>query len=66
MEELEQYQGRMGYTEESMRNMRYKMSVYDDFTEEYDYRMKYAKSHQAEAQREQVVSAQVQERGRRR
>ena len=31
----------MGYTEESMRSMRYKMSVYDDFTEEYDYRVKY-------------------------
>lgn len=42
MEELKNYQDRMGYTEESMRSMRYKMSVYDDFTEEYDYRVKYA------------------------
>lgn len=41
MEELKKYQDRMGYTEESMRSMRYKMSVYEDFTEEYDYRVKY-------------------------
>lgn len=54
----------MGYTEESMRSMRYKMSVYDDFTEEYDYRVKYAKSHQAELQMEQVVSLPVRKRGR--
>lgn len=53
----------MGYTEESMRSMRYKMSVYEDFTEEYDYRVKYAKSHQAETHREQVVLTPVRRRG---
>ena len=64
MEELKKYQDRMGYTEESMRSMRYKMSVYEDFTEEYDYRVKYAKSHQTETQMEQAVSAPVRRQGR--
>lgn len=30
----------MGYTEEKMRSIRYKMSLYDEFMEEYDYRVK--------------------------
>lgn len=51
MEELKRYQDRMGYTEESMRSMRYKMSVYDDFTEEYDYRVKYNRNHPSEEQK---------------
>ena len=68
MEELEKYQNRMGYTEESMRSMRYKMSVYDDFTEEYDYRVKYNRNHPSEeqlkAQGEQQIITPVRRRGR--
>ena len=52
MEELKKYQNRMGYTEESMRSMRYKMSVYDDFTEEYDYRVRYSRNHPSEEQKQ--------------
>ena len=52
MEELKKYQDRMGYTEESMRSMRYKMSVYDDFTEEYDYRVRYSRNHPSEEQKQ--------------
>ncbi len=40
MEEFEQYKNRMGYDKEKMRSVRYKMSVYDDFLREYDYRKK--------------------------
>ena len=58
----------MGYTEESMRSMRYKMSVYDDFTEEYDYRVKYNRNHSSEeqlkAQGEQQIITPVRRRGR--
>lgn len=58
----------MGYTEESMRSMRYKMSVYDDFTEEYDYRVKYNRNHSSEeqlkAQAEQQIITPVRRRGR--
>ena len=68
MEELKKYQDRMGYTEESMRSMRYKMSVYDDFTEEYDYRVKYNRNHPSEeqlkAQGEQQIITPVRRRGR--
>ena len=68
MEELKKYQDRMGYTEESMRSMRYKMSVYDDFTEEYDYRVKYNRNHPSEeqlkAQAEQQIITPVRRRGR--
>ncbi|MCB5940777.1 hypothetical protein LJB68_04250 [bacterium 210820-DFI.6.52] len=42
----------MGYTEESMQSMRYKMPVYDDFNEEYDYREKYDRENLSEAQKE--------------
>lgn len=40
MDEFEQYRIRMGYNEEKMQSVRYKMSIYDDFLEEYDYRKK--------------------------
>ena len=68
MEELKKYQDRMGYTEESMRSIRYKMSVYDDFTEEYDYRVKYNRNHPSEeqikAQGEQQIITPVRRCGR--
>lgn len=31
----------MGYTAEKMKSIRYKMAVYDEFREEYDYRKDY-------------------------
>lgn len=40
MTEFNAYCKRMGYTEEKMRSIRYKMSLYDEFMEEYDYRVK--------------------------
>lgn len=40
MEELRTYEKRMGYDKDTMRSMRYKMSVYDDFLEEYEARKK--------------------------
>lgn len=40
MEEFEQYKKRLGYDKESLRSVRYKMQVYDDFLKEYDYRKK--------------------------
>ena len=40
MEKFEQYKKRMGYDKESLRSVRYKMQVYDDFLKEYDYRKK--------------------------
>lgn len=40
MDEFEQYRIRMGYNEEKMQSVRYKMSIYDEFLEEYDYRKK--------------------------
>ncbi|MFQ7713903.1 MAG: hypothetical protein ACLRI8_05025 [Agathobacter rectalis] len=49
----------MGYTEESMRSMRYKMSVYDDFTEEYDYRVKYNRNHSSEEQLKAQAEQQI-------
>lgn len=36
MEEFHSYQDRMGYTVEETKSIRYKMSVYDDFNDEYD------------------------------
>ena len=40
MDEFEQYKIRMGYDAEKFQAVRYKMSVFDDFLEEYDYRKK--------------------------
>lgn len=39
--EYEAYCQRMGYTEEKMKSIRYKMAVYDEFLEEYNYRKKH-------------------------
>ena len=41
MEELQMYEKRMGYDKDTMRSMRYKMSVYDEFLEEYEARKKH-------------------------
>ena len=38
--EYDAYCHRMGYTAEKMKSIRYKMNVYDEFMEEYDYRKK--------------------------
>ena len=35
--EYDAYRQRMGYTAERMNSIRYKMTVYDEFREEYDY-----------------------------
>lgn len=35
------YCQRMGYTAEKMKSVRYKMDVYDEFMEEYQYRKKH-------------------------
>ena len=40
MEELRMYEKRMGYGKDTMRRMRYRMSVYDEFLEEYEARKK--------------------------
>lgn len=40
MEELRMYEKRMGYDKDTMRSMRYKMDVYDEFLEEYEARKK--------------------------
>lgn len=39
--EYDAYCQRMGYTVEKMKSIRYKMAVYDEFLEEYQYRSKY-------------------------
>lgn len=39
--EYNAYCQRMGYTTEKMKSIRYKMTVYDEFLEEYQYRKKY-------------------------
>lgn len=39
--EYDAYCQRMGYTAEKMRSIRYKMTVYDEFLEEYQYRKKH-------------------------
>lgn len=54
MEEFEQFKIRMGYGEEKMRSVRYKMEVYDDFLKEYDYRKK-IKGTQKMEQREKAI-----------
>ena len=41
MTEFNAYCKRMGYTEEKMRSIRYKMSLFDEFMNEYDYRKHY-------------------------
>ena len=41
MAELKEYQKRMGYDESKMKSMKYKMTVYNEFLKEYDYRKKY-------------------------
>lgn len=41
MTEFNAYCKRMGYTEEKMRSIRYKMSLFDEFMKEYDYRKHY-------------------------
>ncbi len=41
MAELKEYQKRMGYDEGKMKSMKYKMTVYDEFLKEYEYRKKY-------------------------
>ncbi|MEG1292493.1 MAG: hypothetical protein RSD28_09375 [Lachnospiraceae bacterium] len=68
MEEFSRYQERMGYTAEEMKSIRYKMSVYDDFNDEHDARLKCAKEHPSEEQfheqdKEQIVIP-VHRRGR--
>ena len=40
MEEFEQYKVRMGYNQEKLKSVRYRMSVYDDFLKEHEYRKK--------------------------
>ena len=40
MAELKEYQKRMGYDENKMKSMKYKMTVYDEFLKEYEYRKK--------------------------
>lgn len=40
MAELKEYQKRMGYDENKMKSMKYKMTVYDKFLKEYEYRKK--------------------------
>ena len=39
--EYDAYCQRMGYTAEKMKSVRYKMDVYDEFIEEYQYRKNY-------------------------
>lgn len=41
MAELKEYQKRMGYDESKMKSMKYKMTVYDEFLKEYEYRKKH-------------------------
>lgn len=41
MEELKEYQKRMGYDKNKMKSMKYKMTVYDEFLKEYEYRKRY-------------------------
>lgn len=41
MAELKEYQKRMGYDEIKMKSMKYKMTVYDEFLKEYEYRKKH-------------------------
>ena len=41
MAELKEYQKRMGYDEGKMKSMKYKMTIYDEFLKEYEYRKKH-------------------------
>lgn len=41
MAEFKEYQKRMGYNEEKMKSLKYKMVVYDEFLKEYDCRKKH-------------------------
>ena len=41
MAELKEYQKRMGYDENRMKRIKYKMTVYDEFLKEYEYRKKH-------------------------
>ncbi len=41
MAELKEYQKRMEYDEGKMKSMKYRMTVYDEFLKEYEYRKKY-------------------------
>ena len=41
MAELKEYQKRMGYDEGKMKSMKYKMTDYDEFLKEYEYRKKH-------------------------
>lgn len=54
MEEFEQFKNRMGYSDEKLRSVRYKMEVYDDFLKEYDYRKK-TKGMQKLEQRDKTI-----------
>lgn len=40
--EYDAYCERMGYTTEKMKSIRYKMSLYDEFSEEYNYRKRFS------------------------
>ena len=55
------YCQRMGYTEEKMKSIRYKMTVYDEFLQEYNYRKKYCGVR--EDSRMVTVSEKIGERG---
>lgn len=50
MAEIYKYQERMGYTDEDIMSMLYKMSVFDDFNDEYDARVKYTREHPLQEQ----------------
>ena len=41
MAELKEYQKRMGYDESKMKSMKYRMTVYNEFLKEYEYRKKH-------------------------
>jgi hypothetical protein len=41
MAELKEYQKRMGYDESKVKSMKYKMTVYNEFLKEYEYRKKH-------------------------
>lgn len=51
MAEFDMYCKRMGLTEEKVRSIRYKMSLYDEFMKEYDYRIKHSKDLEREETR---------------
>ena len=59
MEELNKYMERMGYTEESMQGIRYKMSVFDEFNDEYDERVKYARERRTEEYEKEQEKQQI-------